>query len=318
MPLNSTWRVTQYDEMLNTASPVEAWAPNQSRANRTIRTAWDFRKQAVWDFLGYTEVVIGTSGTKYLSRTVPHNYPGEDKIWCTDIPRIVGSGPIGQTGLDSTMLAAYTYAELTLTYTASLYNHLTDAEMVAAGYVNAEGEISEGVALQNSFGRYVIYKSKPGIRQLVLNRSAVKRSDTGAPLLEGVPVPVPYEDIELTWLQIPEAALNTAVWGETQGCLNDDTFLGRDAETLLMEAPEIIRREGLFGAASYDVVFRMRYYPQFDYGTPPTARGWNYILAPIGDPATASLDMVKMVTNTAGTVSPFRTADFTRCFEPAQ
>lgn len=318
MALNSLWRATSYDEMLNTASPVEAWAPNQSRANRTIRTDWLLRKQAVWDFLGYTEVVIGTSGTNYLSRTVPHNYPGEDKIWCTDIPRIVGSGPIGSTGVDSTLLAAYTFAELTLTYTAPLYNHLTDAEMVAAGYVNAEGEISEGVALKTSFGRYVTYKSKPGLRQLVLNRSAVKRSDTSRPIPEGVPVPVPYEDIELTWHQIPESALNTTVWGETQGRVNSDTFLGRPAETLLMEAPEIVSREGLFGARSYDVIFRMRYYPQYDKGTPPTARGWNYILLPIGDAATASLDMVKMTINTANTETPFSTADFTRCFEPAQ
>lgn len=316
MPLDSTWRATLYDEMLNTASPVEAWAPNQSRANRTIRTGWDFRKQAVWDFLGYTEILVGGSGTNYLSRTVPHNYPGEDKIWCTDVPRIVGAIPTGSTGADSTLLAAYQFAELTLTYTATLYNHLTDAEMIAAGYINSDGEISEGVALKTSFGRYVTYKSKPGLRQLILNRSAVKRSDTGAPIPEGVPVPVPYEDIELTWHQIPEAALNTTVWGQTQGCINDDTFLGRPAETLLMEAPEIIRREGLFGAASYDVVFRMRYYPQYDKGIPPTARGWNWLLAPIGPPNTAYLDMVKMTINTANTEAPFATADFTRCFEP--
>lgn len=316
MAFDHVWRNTYYDEMFTTASPVEAWAPNQSRANRTLRVAWGSRRQASYDFLGYSEVLVGTSGTNYLSREVPHNYPDEPKIWCTDIPRIVGAGPIGFTGADTNMLAAFTFAELTLTYTATLYNILTDAEMVAAGYTNSDGEISEGVALKSSFGRYVTYRSKPGLRQLILNRGAVKRSDTNQMIPEGVPVPVPYEDIELTWHQIPEAALNTTVWGQTQGKINDDVFLGRPAETLLMEAPEIVTREGMYGARSYDVIFRMRYYPQYDSGG--VASGWNYLLLPKGASGVAYLDMVKMTINTANTEAPFKTADFTKCFEPAQ
>lgn len=304
--------------MFNPASPTEAWSVSQGRAVRTIKVKWADRIQAARDFLGHAELVE-FGGFTYLSRTIPHTYPGTDKLYCTDIPKVEGVGPIGATGSDSTLLAEYQFAILTLVYTTPPYEIYDDNTMLVAGYQDSNGNPSEGAALAAGQPRYVSVAPTPGMRTLVFNRGLVKREDNGAPIPEGIPFPSPHLDFEFTWWHVPQAALPWSVWGKTMGKINDAAFYVSDAQTLLMEAPKVTPITGPFGDRTFNVTFKARYYPQFDFSDPPVAKGWNYILAPTGNGASADLAMVKMVLDGAGgTVTPFRTADFSLCFEPPQ
>lgn len=322
-PFRSTWRSTQYNETFTQPSPSEAWAIDQGRATRVIECAWLLRKQATLDFLGYAEVPIGGSGLAYLSRTIPHNYPFETRIWCTANPKVEGLGPRGRTGVDGagSMIADFHYAMMTLGYSTPPYDIMDDVEMGVRGFLNAVGDISEGVALRERRPRYISYVSKPGMQQLIFNKTAIKRADTNprTPLPEGIPIPLPYEELEFTWWHVPEAALPRNVWAKSMGTVNNATFFGRAAETLLLEAPQAMPITGPFGDRLFNVVFRMKFKPLFDYSVdPPVARGWNHILVPAGPAATSVLKPVEMCTNMGPDAPkrPIRTSDFTLLFEP--
>lgn len=283
---------------------------------------WADRRQAVLDFLGYP--TVETAGAEvWLSRTVPHTYPGEPNLYCTEVAKIDGIGPTGSNGDPGGELqASYQHAEITLIYTTPTYDIATDDVLTANARVDANGNPSEGTALALGKPRFVTLRAKPGMKTLVFNRSLIKRADNGNPVLEGVPFIVPHVDFEFTWHQVPKAAINWARWGKTQGKVNDDTFYGFEAETLLMEAPEPRAIAGPFGDRLFDVVFRMRYFPQYDF-TPepagPIAKGWNYVLAPVGNGAGTTLDMVRMCADGQNNTQPvYKSADFTLCFEPPQ
>lgn len=308
-----TWRSTLFNEAFNPASPNEAWSIDQGRATRVIHTAWATRKQAALDFMGYAEIL--DNGGLYLSRSIPVTYPGEDYVWCTGVPKVSGIGSRGKTGSGGSMLADYEIAEMTLAFSTPLYEIFDDDTMVSRGYIDANGNPDEGEALKAGDPRYISVVTKPGMQTLTFNRALIKRSDNGNPLSEGFPIQVPHTDLEFTWHFVPKAAMNWSAWGVCMGKINEDTFYGFEPETLLMESPEVIPFRGPFGDMLYNVKFRARYKPQFDTSTPPVAKGWNYILAPTGNGATAALAMVKVAVNgTTGTSVPYQTADFSTCF----
>lgn len=314
---SQTFRTTTFEESLVGPSPTEAWSIDRGRASRNIDTGWTTRKQAALDFMGYAEVLVANGGN-YLSRTIPANYPGESKIWCTDVPKTEGIGPIGYTGTGETMLAEYQMARLALVYSTPPYEIMSDDDMVDAGYVDSNGNPSEGAALAAGYPRYISINASPGMQILTFNRALIKRADTLAPLSEGVPFHVPYLDIEFTWWHVPQAALNWTAWGRTQGRINSDTFYVFEPETLLCEPPKIVPITGPFGDRLFNVVFKMRYKPNFNFDTPPVAKGWNYALMATGNGGTADIDMIRMCVDNDDTVYPFQTADFKPLFEPAQ
>lgn len=310
-----TFRTTSFNEAFNPASPSESWSLDQGRATRIIDTAWTTRRQATLDFMGYAEI-LNANGGNYLSRTVPANYPGESYVWCTGAPKVEGIGSVGKTGTGETMLADYQIARISLAYSTPTYEIFTDDVMVDRGYVDANGNPSEGAALAAGDPRYISFTAEPGMQIITFNRSLIKRKDTMAPISEGVPFYVPHMDIEFTWWNVPAAALNWKAWGKAQGKINASAFFVFEANTLLMEPPKPIPFSGPYGDRLYNVKVKMRYKPQYDLSTPPVAKGWNYILLPTGNGALADLAMVKMVVDDGGLVSPYQTADFTTVFEP--
>jgi len=313
------WRSTTFSEIVDPASPNEAHAVDQGRAQRVIKVAWDAREQAARDFLGTSEVV-NFGGGNYLSRTVPHSYPGYPKLYCTSIPRVEGVGPVGHNGsLDGEHLARYQFALLTLVYTTPPYETLTDNELVANGDVDANGNPSEGVALEQGRPRYVSLVPKPGMRVLTFNRSLLKNANTSMPVLEAVPLNVPHLDLTWTWHQVPKAALPWATWQVGQGRINNATFGVFQAGTLLIEPPEPRPITGPFGDRYFDVVIRARYLPQYDFATPPVAKGWNYVLGPTGTGAAAVWDMIELtVSGAAGAANTrmYRETYLPAFFEP--
>jgi hypothetical protein len=330
-------------------SPREVWAPDGSRMSRDYVIAGDAQSRifAAWDFLGGSELIeveTGDGPRYYVSRQTPHDYPfvtdaGDVFLFAQSIPQGRPLG-VGAPNTDFPGLAAdYTNYLMTVEYRTLSYDVKEDDEVLAgpalplpdSGFNDSplEGFPDEGYALAAAAGpdepgasRYITRVARPGGRFHVLRAGMMGYVSDNKPVPEGIPLTVPFVTLSYTWHQVPEGGVPNAAIRKCLGTINNLTFDGYPAETLLLTnvVPRPFRNP--FGERNYDVEYTFRYQPNVSYADGVTPRGHNFIPRVT---AAGGLDYeeIRALKNSGGSPlaagsPPYRLTDFATLFRPDQ
>lgn len=275
--------IEYWERVRDPASPQEAFRPDGASATRTLDCDWNNREEFAWALLGYAEVKNIDTSSAYLSRHIPDWHPdftiagfgsGDPYMYATQIRGIEGiAWRAPYKSPDD--VALYELARCTVQYESLQYDVLSDADMIARGYVDSRGNPDE-----STLKRYVIKKSMPAVEYLSLPQGYLKYvqgpNDTkGQPVIgAGVGKIVPKADVVIQWIGVPETAIPykaynsdpsnpETVWAidNTLGKINSKVFNKYPVGTLLLVAADPMPRRDPFGQRVFDIEYRMSYFP---------------------------------------------------------
>lgn len=310
MPETLTFGETEYIELWGNGHPIEVFNARgeMQETTRVYLVDWEDRQQAVLDFLGYATAEQPAAGNNYcyLSRQIPHYHADykrpsdQDYFLYADQVTIEPMGiPVDEEGnplygnestLSDDETPVYHKAKLTVHYSARGYRILEDYEMPQA---------TDGYPYLTEAGleRYCEILSHPAAEYLSItagtftfgpNPVDVTNAPTGVTAgrpAEGAPGKiVGTDDLTILWRQVPRRMVAKAsvmapvLGGGTQlaafdyaiGRVNNATFLGFPAETLLCEPMEITPWIQADGEMVFDITFHFKY----------LRTGHNYYLTP--------------------------------------
>lgn len=321
---------------------------------RIICVAGGAVNTAISDFMGSVSVenagVDGDGQHRYISRVLPHRFPGKEHLIVQGISNIkrqafdidftiadsVGLPADGGvitniTGnaTDGTGLPIYKLAELTLQYVMPTFKIKTD-EQVYGEDVPYYGYPDEGQAIANGYrthSRYISrYIKRSGKMQtlprgLLRDNTAEKR-----PILEAIAINEAVSTWEYIWHQVPDDALPEVAWTLAQNTVNSVEFDGRPPGTLLFAGdPEVHPEPNPFtGQMLNSVKYTFHSFMLTDQDeTPAAIRGHNYVRRLVrtgaGPTYVYKLKVVKMTSDGVGTLPGtviFPDFDFRKLFRP--
>lgn len=325
-------------------NPQESFANTTSRAVEVIDLLdadEDVRHNAYKGFLGYSEIktaVVDMTTVRYLSRHLPKPYSGDGfndasgnpMMWCMAVsnshPYAAATKAIG-TGTDADRF------RLALTYSTVPYRIRSDDDpniLPGAGLFTDLPD--EGYALSSgwSSSRYVTKKFSPQTRFQTMRPGVLKlRIGAGVaptdfqPVPEGFPIKVEGGLVEYRWLQVPAAYVPLGPISLCSGRINNNTFDGFPAKTLLMsDGPEItLPYTDCTGQYVVDITYRfaVSFHPARGLNTLFALNqitGWNTLLQFGKD---IGIDYFEMSDGVgAGTNKPYKEEDYTALFRPQQ
>lgn len=315
------FRSTEYVESED--SPKGGYYFDRGQVTCRIMVDHMARAQAVLDFAGSVQVNYDGGGQGYLTRVLPHALPARPWMYVQAVPN---EEPLGLRGVtdefgDGTGQSVYDLCELTLNYVMPTYKLKEDDDVLASTGPLA-GKPDEGYALQEGYqdSRYVTRVKKYSSRILVLNKGMLKDQD-GKIIVEGVPFPEPGGEVQYTWHQVPEECLPELVWMANSGRVNDATFDGYPAGTLLFDGNVEVRPSPnpITGQVLTDVVYRFKLAFKADPAD-GTIYGHNYVYRLVTNPpALARLRPRLVTTDAVGSAlgsRMFPNLDFKKLFRP--
>jgi hypothetical protein len=268
-----------------------------NRSVRKVIVPWEGWQTVRQNYLGYTIA----PGDKTLHRFLPYNDGDDPNLVCTSV-EVKGLQYVGQTDNSETapMLTAnkFQFAELTVTFETVRYNLGTLA--------NPDDPVTPqlGVTPADETDRYCIKRIHPGHEYVTAKSGVFVWSNTALTGVDGspptgdagikVPFPLPeilpYQEIDVTWLDIPIEAYPVAAIVDCLGKVNDDSLnlpgfpppQTYDAETIYLR--NVSEEEMFFpdGSLGFNITYHFKFRPvkntaQFGYES-----GWNAFPAPNG------------------------------------
>lgn len=256
---------------------------------------WDDLEEACQALLGYSYRDTDLDPVQ-LGRVLPWRHPYWTQLWCTRIVKVQGLDNRGKDdGFGDGPFTDYAFARLTLQFTRPPYAILDDLDPL----------VNLGLGGRQEWMRYTDRFWTPSIQ--ILSREGMQykfvEGAAGSPLNRAFPGSVGQKlskvGLKRTWYQIPEKAVyNSAGFpanliyslGDTTiqllGCVNNASFFGCAAGTLLYTAVEITPRplhlpaflmdiQGESVQLQYDVTFHYEYFDPPIGGGGATTHGHN-------------------------------------------
>jgi hypothetical protein len=277
---NLSWGSTTFREAMSQDTPTPDENFSRDGNNRTTRRFycnWTRRQQAVYDLLGWTTRQL-TGSTVWLNRNTPYPHNSYLGLMYADRMNIKGDRPLstitGGVSYDAAGVGAWDEACLSIEFNAPMFQVVTDANMVAFGY------ISGGVPDEATLCRYVEvryqpvakYQTLPPFKTLVWTSGA---ASTGRPVSTVVAIPLFEADIEILQREFPIGAIPFANIQNAIGSTNS-AALGSAGAIIGPGVPNLQFPTGtlIYGQPKYDfyrqvtgdfvanICHRMRYYPQ--------------------------------------------------------
>jgi hypothetical protein len=262
-----TYLSTEYVE--SDESPQLSYYMDRGQVMRRIQVDWDAKRQACLDFHG-ANVVQDNGSARWIARTLPHPFPGEEWMRVNSVPNAKGLGAPGTDGVTTGGLgvARYDCAELTLVYGFQPYFYKTDEEIWSDADDLWESLPDEGRALEKGwedYSRYVSKTVRPTPKTLVLNKGLLRRANTynGTVFTTVVPEGIPFPatgggEVLYTWHNVPRAGLPTDIYRGVSNVVNDVTFDGYQPGCLLYDGNYEFRvnPNPVLGVFLYDVTYK--------------------------------------------------------------
>lgn len=295
-------------------SPEAQLGSDSSQCVRMFDCDWEDRYQFAKSILGFTSLAFNNENP-YLSRRIPHFYKfdqettfaGPRTLFATKIVKIEGLGepsvfsefqsggePVTAFSYGSTgPVGKYPKARLHVLYQTLTYDVLTDAETTAEN-----NPLGHGLPYPVEYTgvRYVTKLSRPSVEALTTPQGAYKRvhpagsavASAAYPVQWGVARVIGTDILQLTWHQIPQKNIAHKLFNPTTsndymnatlGKVNDNTFLGFAAGTLLLLSYDVRPIMNPFITRSFDITYTIkRFNPTGTIGhnhiwahSPPTA-----------------------------------------------
>lgn len=176
--------------------------------------------QAKRDILGYP-LVLSAGGGTYLSRVTPMTalpflqaLTGRPYLFATSLegtgwgqPTDANGNPSGAVKDPLTQWPVYKQAKATVHFETLTYDVLTDAQMVALGFADVNGNPDE-----STLARYVTVRVMPGMEYLTLPQGGFQFVNTGNKPVPGTAGKLtPNYDLSLTWELVPRSCVGTAL-----------------------------------------------------------------------------------------------------------
>jgi hypothetical protein len=246
------WRATTYatDAEHGENNPAETYAVDHSTTTETIYLLGDgslkARFQAAQDFCGYAKVTT-LSPQVYIARITPKPYPltnqlGDNFEWCLDVTNAAPYGvPIGDPATTATNAKA---ARMVLHYQSVPFRVLPDNQVVAPSgplasfpdegwYLANKGlESTRYISRQRSDGGSFITSARTG----TLGYQTPQTTNGFIQLLQPLAVNQPTTDLVYIWHYVPVAGVPWKAIDAAEGRVNNATFDGRVAGTLLFKS----------------------------------------------------------------------------------
>ncbi len=247
-------------------------------------TATAFRY--VEDILGAPSIGEDLASHHWIKRKTPHGMsrftrPSDDAkfLYATKV-NLKGLGVRAySTTLDGLKWPEYKQYRLETQYETLPYEILTDAEMVAKGYTDANGNPDEA-----SWKRYISKIATPAGQFFTIATGSYSYVGGGGLVTAGLSKILSFCNLQITHHQVPERAvpsifvnpaLTTRSYIEsTIGCVNSVVFNGYAVGTLLLLGVQMMPYRSPLGDRVYDVKHMMKYFE------PTTAKGHNYVYRP--------------------------------------
>lgn len=313
----------------------------------------------------------------YIHRVIPMAYPGlPANIFLPAAPGDLAPGtyppgiinkffvlaitktePLGQpTGVDldatpvGTAAGMYKRARLSLECSTVPWAIIDDPTLIAQGG-STNGFPDEGAALAKGwqFTRYIMRRREAFSRLIKIPYGVMQTNAPGQNNQQKInPTALPFREgganFTYTWMRVPLTSgpvpgFNESRIGSALGMLNNATFDGKAAGTLLLDSYSTREYQGSFGEWLADVSFNMIYLPHNSSGnrlaaynnlvlagqSPPlpvspsgatltkgTPTGWNTL---VDVDAFGNWDYYDVMT-AKGLQKPFQTTDFSALFRP--
>ncbi len=315
------WRNTSYTWM--NESPEESLVTDNSRATGTVLVDWSDRGQARRDFIGYPSYNVDISPltglpVAYISRLIPFQYPSPDlsSLWCQGAPKTVGAGKLGNDPLEG-KLASYPHAFISLSFQAPGFFILPDDDVIA-GSGPLVGYPDEAWWLANSSWvntRNILRVTKPAGKFVTLRQNIALIHGYGdpaeaQPLNEGAPVQLGEAVYVYAWHQVPAEAYPLQAIAKCLGRINNATFDGFAAGTMLLETVDTRIEWSPFQQLQLTVSYQMRFHPNVNNAG--VIKGWNSALGVFSK----TLDYYPLSDGAGNPI--FKSCDMSSLFRPDQ
>jgi len=273
------WNRTYYREKVP-GSPATTFAVDASQSVRTFDVDWTAQANAVEDFLGYATVVSTGAGSPYglaVSRSTPIYHPsfyqpnGLPFLYATKCD-IEGIGFTQGRWLgsiqDSNGVARYDYARMKVAHESLTYDIREDNDTLVTNLTGT------GFPDEARLNRYVTKVVQPQAEYISLGYGCMRY--VGGPNAGGA---VPFSvgkilvswDVALTWHGVPIEAVatqainpgigsNIAFIDLALGRVNDRTFAGYAAGTMLFVMANIVPHRSATGRRTYDCEYRFKFF----------------------------------------------------------
>ncbi len=172
--------------------------------------------QAKLDILGYPLVVAGAAGGQYISRITPMTAlpftqlsNGRPYLFAVSMSGTGWGVPPGGIVKNPTLnFPIYYQTKARVHFETLTYDILTDAQMIAFGLVDANGNPDEA-----TLARYVTREMSPGTEYLTLPQGGFQFVNTGTSPVAGTAGKLtPNYDISLTWELVPQSCVGTVLY----------------------------------------------------------------------------------------------------------
>lgn len=254
------------------ASNIESYAVGNSRVTRVYDTSWPLRMYFMRTLLGYSVIRTAASGTKYVSRALPHAYAdgtsyanseSDVYLWATSVDRVEGVSWSSKTALD---YSVFQKARVHCTYSTLPYDVELDANM----------PVTDGAPDESYLTRYVTIKVTSGGQILSFAPQLMKFAEGPAVNTrlagQGINKFLASSTIQLTRYQVPRRAVAsrlvnrfiipaTAYLDLALGKVNSEVWLNFNPGTLLLLSYELRPFVSPFGDRVFEVVLNFKFLP---------------------------------------------------------
>jgi hypothetical protein len=307
------------------ASTVTRWYDLTDEAGTY---SFDTHYKYVRTLLGYPKVITGPAGVRYIARRLPHSInlythvPTASSyanfLWATKC-NVHPRGPlIYGTAADGRDYPRYKQYRFEVTYESLTWEPRADSDITQ----------TSGVPDESAWQRYVTKIAKPAGQFFTYTGATLgyKWVSTGATVETGVAKLITSCNLQITWHQVPEAAVPSFfISGAASqqaidtciGKVNNASFNGYPSGTLLLLGVQLMPKRSPFGDRIYDIVYMFKYFQ------PVTTSSHQYIFKPTSPSSGWTEVTTTGVTNLIGTagngaagVSVYDWANFSALFKP--
>lgn len=281
-------------------SPEESYTAGVGKVRRVFDTAWNDRWTFIQGLLGWSQILEGNLGKKYIQRVPPQPYKDirrvfpndEDEVspeqyWLfpTQLESVQGIGPRGKQSND---IFFYEKARITVTYESLTYTPYSDEYTRNKGWLDQNGNPSDlfiarpgSVPYAYPF-RYISRSYQPTAEYLTLPYGQLLWADDGSPAATGAGKIIPTMEVHYTWHMVPSSLNNvsnqvTHIFNHV-GKVNKYEFDNCPPGTLLLTAVESKPYRLIGGGYLNDLTFKMKYFNATNIMGVPENKGHNHFL----------------------------------------
>lgn len=228
----------------------EAWRTDGNEAVRILQCNWTDRQHFMFDMLGYPTNL----GDGSIARSTPEPHPDLKFLFAAEAEMIQGQGVPGQDS--ATQLINYSniipgigatedgsgLARFAVTYRAFPY------------------DIKEDDEIGTELDRYVERRQTFATEAFPIPGTSLQWDSDSKPIQEPIPKSLYTKEVSYIWYEVPGLP-NTNI----QNCINKaniEEFDGYDIGTLLMIAPDIVRKRSAIGLIVWEITYKFLWRPQ--------------------------------------------------------